>query len=423
MRPPWGARSTAGAAAAAGAVLVAAAAQLLRGDGPPPQWGADEWWGAGAPPDDSARADTVPRRFSVPRYAAELADLRERLRQRRAAARSVQPQPAGGAEASAVQLREVLDRWESGYDWAPAATALSALPQWTMELAGLRIHYIHARSSSGAFAPALLLLHGGPGGAVEVSGLADSLRADFHVVAPSMPGHGWSDPPARSGLCPAKMAPLLSALMRALGYARYFVHGGDWGALAALTTFPAPLTLRGLLATPLVLLQGASERAKLWPVSEAVTRLWRSSGLTHLMATSPETVVRMIADSPAALAAWELERRAQLGCGGAGVELLLAELTVAWATGSAAASVRLCAAAAESPEMREALAAPVGAPTALLEMTEAQLNPPKVWAAAKYRNIVKHTVAPGGQLVAVDRPEVVVNDILSFAAQVMVKGG
>ncbi|MBL7499690.1 alpha/beta fold hydrolase [Frankia sp. CNm7] len=126
-------------------------------------------------------------------------------------------------------LRELADYWATRYDWRAAEARLNALGQFTTEIDGQRIHFTHVRSER-PDALALLITHGYPSSFVEFTALIEHLRRDFHVVAPSVPGFGFSTPVRATGWAMGRTARAWAELMRRLGYDRYGTHGGDIGA-------------------------------------------------------------------------------------------------------------------------------------------------------------------------------------------------
>ncbi|MGY2061979.1 epoxide hydrolase family protein, partial [Nocardia gipuzkoensis] len=135
-------------------------------------------------------------------------------------------------------LRELVEHWRTGYDWRAAEARLNSFPQFTTEIEGQRIHFLHVRSAEPDALP-LLLTHGWPGSVVEFLDLIGPLTdprahggdpADaFHVVIPSLPGFGFSGPVTDSGWTRERVGHVWAELMERLGYRRYGVQGGDIG--------------------------------------------------------------------------------------------------------------------------------------------------------------------------------------------------
>ena len=185
---------------------------------------------------------------------AALADLRQRL------ARTRWPDELEDAHwswgTSREALRDLADYWAAGFDWRAQESALNELPQFMAEIDGLGIHFVHARGTGPQPSP-LLLTHGWPGSFIEMRRILPLLTdpgahggdpADaFDVIVPSLPGYGFSGRPTRPGMSPQSIARIWAALMAGLGYRRYGLQGGDWGAAVSLfTALAAPEAVAGL---------------------------------------------------------------------------------------------------------------------------------------------------------------------------------
>src|SRR5580693_5648574 len=184
---------------------------------------------------------TKPEPFTLRIADADIADLKDRL------ARSRFPDSAPGEAWSygtdVVYLRSLVEYWRGGFDWRVEEAALNAFPQFRVPLDGIDLHYLHVPGVGENPMP-LLLLHGWPGSVFEfldiIPRLTDPVRfggdpADaFTVVAPSLPGYGLSFRPGQPRFGIEEIADCLAALMHdRLGYAKFAVQGGDWGAITA----------------------------------------------------------------------------------------------------------------------------------------------------------------------------------------------
>src|SRR5947209_14749914 len=185
-----------------------------------------------------ATPEIRPYRISIPQADAD--DLRGRL----ARTRWTQDLPGTGWERGVpvAYLRELASYWATGFDWRAQEAALNAYPQFITTIDGASVHFLHVRSAEPEATP-LLLLHGWPGSIVEfldvIGPLTDPAAhggdpADaFHVVAPSLPGYGFSGPTSEPGWTPRRMATAFARIMRELGYERYGAQGGDWGSVVS----------------------------------------------------------------------------------------------------------------------------------------------------------------------------------------------
>ena len=218
-------------------------------------------------------------------------------------------------------LRELARYWTTEYDWRAFEAKLNALPQFTTEIDGVEVHFIHVRSEHENALP-LVMTHGWPGSVVEllesVGPLTDptahggSAEDAFHLVLPSLPGYGLSGEPAEIGWDLGRTGKAWAELMRRLGYTRYVAQGGDVGA--GVTDTMGRQAPEGLIGTHTNLLVPAlggpmptntdEERA-----AAAQIALFGKSGNGYFveMATRPQTIGYGLLDSPVALAAWMID--------------------------------------------------------------------------------------------------------------------
>lgn len=220
---------------------------------------------------------------------------------------------AGGWEAGVgkADLQRLVTYWLERYDWRAAEARLNALPQFTAEIDGTRLHFVHRRGDGSR--PPILLLHGWPGSFIEFERLIAPLAADGHdVVVPSLPGFAFSTP--ASGLIGARgAAALMHGLMaRLFGPARFIVQGGDWGAhIASWMAHLRPEAMLGFHINMVDIVAedavptGAEEQA-LFARREAI--LERERGYSHEQETRPQTLGVALSDSPVGAAAWIVEK-------------------------------------------------------------------------------------------------------------------
>ena len=195
---------------------------------------------AGAPSPTPVAAEqnvtgVKPFRINVPQ--ADIVDLRRRLRETRWPEKETVGDPSQGPQLA--QLQELVRYWGNGYDWRKAEAKLNALPQFTTNIDGVDIHFIHVRSRHEHALP-VIITHGWPGSVFEqiklIAPLTDPTsfggRAEdaFDVVIPSLPGYGFSGRPAEEGWGSERIGRAWDVLMKRLGYTRYVAQGGDWGA-------------------------------------------------------------------------------------------------------------------------------------------------------------------------------------------------
>ncbi|MBI0295683.1 alpha/beta fold hydrolase [Streptomyces sp. PRKS01-29] len=262
--------------------------------------------------------DIVPFRISIPEATAS--DLRDRLRR----TRWPEPETVGDWSQGTrlTYIRELCRYWLEKYDWRAAEVRLNRFPQFTTEIDGLRIHFLHVRSPHPDAVP-LLMTHGWPSSVAEFHKVIDPLvdpvafggsAADaFHVVCPSLPGFGFSGKPSRTGWGAERTADAWDRLMSRLGYPRYGAQGGDWGARITMSLgrrHPGNIIGIHLNMVPFSEPESTddltdSERAALDRLAEH-----RAQGTAYaaVQATRPQSIGYGLTDSPAALAAWITEK-------------------------------------------------------------------------------------------------------------------
>ena len=261
----------------------------------------------------------MPRPFTIAVADDVLADIRARV-----AAFPWHEAPEGGGWSHGTDLgymRELAAYWLDAYDWRAAEASFNRLPQFVAAVDGLDIHYIHVRGSGRNPLP-LLVCHGWPGSVFEFLEIAEPLahperfggdaEDGFDVVAPSLPGYGWSGKPARP-LGPRAVAGLLARLMGdVLGYERFVAQGGDWGAaIASWLGFEhappcigAHVNMMGVRAAGVA---PESEAEKAW--ARTARRVFAAEGsYLRQQATRPQTLSYAMMDSPVGVAAWIVEK-------------------------------------------------------------------------------------------------------------------
>src|ERR687897_338055 len=271
-------------------------------------------------PDEHSTETTI-RHFRVDVPEEDLAELRRRIASARWPTKELVEDRSQGVKLATMQ--ELASYWVTDYDWRKAEAKLNALPQFTTEIDGVDIHFIHVKSPQENALP-LIMTHGWPGSVIElletVGLLTDPTahggRAEdaFDLVLPSLPGYGFSSEPAELGWDASRTARAWAELMRRLGYTRYVAQGGDVGALVSdAMGRQAPEGLVGyhlnLLTAVLAIgdqlpKESGQERA----AAEALAT-FKQGGFGYFlgMGTRPQTIGYSLLDSPVALAAWLLD--------------------------------------------------------------------------------------------------------------------
>ena len=377
--------------------------------------------------------DVRPFRVEVPEE--QLAELRRRIDATRWPSEELVADRSQGVQLATLQA--LARHWTTDYDWRKVEARLNALPQFTTEIDGVEIHFIHVRSRHENALP-LIMTHGWPGSVIElldtVGPLTDPTAHGgtpedaFHLVLPSLPGYGFSSEPAELGWDASRTARAWAELMHRLGYTRYVAQGGDVGAL--VTDLMGRQAVEGLVGYHLNLLtavlaigdhlpkESEQERA----AAEAVTT-FREDGFGYFleMATRPQTIGYALLDSPVGLAAWLLDHdtdsynkisRAFVDdepVGNLTRDTIVDNITLYWLTGTGAAAARsywedgrALAAALASGQPPPAVSVPVGFTTFPGEIWAT----PRSWAEAVYPGLAYfNEVDRGGHFAAWEEPE------------------
>ncbi|MGV4983785.1 epoxide hydrolase family protein [Streptomyces sp. NRAIS4] len=382
-----------------------------------------------------------PFRLSVPQ--SDLDDLYDRLDRTRWPAEL----PGAGWEygVPAGYLRELVRYWRHEYDWRAAEAELNRWPQFTTTIDGAKVHFAHVPSPEPDATP-LVITHGWPGSIVEfldvVGPLTDPVAyggdaADaFHVVLPSIPGFGLSGPTTERGWEARRVADAWVELMRRLGYERFGLQGGDWGAAISRELGRAhPDRVIGVHLNLLPGAQAAAEPAEeelaaLDPEDrERTLRSWRrwdewsreGTGYAVLQSTRPHTLAYALTDSPVGQLAWIVEKFREwtdsedLPEQAVDRDRLLTNVMLYWLTGTAGSSARIYYERAHATGDRTARpAAPSTAPTALVSFP-ADPQIPLRHKAERTENLVRWTeLDRGGHFAAMEEPDLLIDDVRAF---------
>jgi microsomal epoxide hydrolase len=369
-----------------------------------------------------------PHPFEIAVPDAELDDLRRRLRRARWPEPLVSPVWQLGTDAA--YLRELVDYWIDGFDWRAVEAELNRFDHFVTEADGQRLHFVHQRSAR-ADAPAIVLLSGWPSTFAEFAKVIPLLvegDPPFHVVAPSLPGFGFSGPTTARGWTPRRIAGALADLLRDLGYERYGAHGGDWGAMVSsqlglvdpqhcigvhLSMVIAPKPADPALSADL----SEDEQADL-------TRMYAAGrdqmGYQRIQSTRPQTLSVSLYDSPIGLAAWIVEKfRAWSDCGG-DIESrftkdeLLTNLTIYWVTGTIASANRIYAETSRAGFGASLPDARVPVPMGYVKFPGDGFKPPRRWVEQIYDVRRWSDAAEGGHFPALEVPELLAREIREF---------
>jgi pimeloyl-ACP methyl ester carboxylesterase len=367
----------------------------------------------------------VIERFALPYSQGAVDDLRERL------PRTRWPDEIPGAPwergADLRYLREICEYWREKFDWKAQIERLEAWEHFRYVSDDVRVHFLHARGRGARRTP-LILTHGWPGSFLEMLKIIPLLTdAGFDVVAPSLPGFGFSDRPTRPGMNTFRIAELWAGLMGELGHERFVAQGGDFGAsvstilglrhadrVSAVHLNYIPGSYSPALDAGVVLTAGEQEflvDRDRWVADHGA--------YAHLQRNEPQTPAYALNDSPAGLAAWIIEKfRNWSDCGGDvesrfSKDELLANVTLYWMTETIGSSFRLYNETKKAP-LQFASGEFLRVPCAIARFPLEAPFPPRDWVARGY-NIERWTEMPrGGHFAAAEEPVLLAADVAEF---------
>ena len=367
-----------------------------------------------------------------------LADLKERL----ARARLPDTEPKGAPwryGTSLAYMRDVVAHWRDRYDWRKWEARINAFSHYKTTIGDRKVHFIVERGSGDNPLP-LVMTHGWPGSFVEFLDLIERLahperfggdvRDAFTVVAPSLPGYGFSDPPD-APIGPRDVAPIWSTLMtEVLGCEKYVAQGGDWGAV--VTSWLALDHPKNLAAIHLTMVglrpplgkdaPPLSDEEKAW-AALAQERRAQVGGYQQIQGTKPQTLAYGLTDSPVGLAAWILEKFHDWTVPGKDapppfdLDHLLTNVMLYWIGGINAANW-LYVSIAEGTAAGLNAGEHVKVPTAVLLFPDDVPSPapPEGWIRRAY-NLTRRNVADrGGHFPAMENGDMLAADMRSFFA-------
>jgi epoxide hydrolase len=376
-----------------------------------------------------------PFRIDIPQ--ADLDDLHARI----AATRWPGELPGVGWDRGVPvgYLKELAEYWRTRFDWRAAERRLNAIPQFTTEIDGVNVHFLHVRSAEPDATP-LIITHGWPGSVAEfldvIGPLTDPAAyggdpADaFHVVIPSIPGYGFSGPTGATGWDVQRVARAWAELMRRLGYERYVAQGGDWGMAISLhlgladpehvagvhvnmfVTFPPedPAAFAGLDEADLARLEFAAHFEQ------------DKAGWRHIQSTRPQTLAYALTDSPVGQLAWIVEKfkewtdAADVPEDAVDRDLMLTIVSIYWLTATAGSSAQLYYESNRLDFLTTwggpwELAAPVG----VASFPADAVRPIRSFAEGILPTLTHWTETErGGHFAAMEQPGLLVEDIRAF---------
>jgi pimeloyl-ACP methyl ester carboxylesterase len=356
-----------------------------------------------------------PFRIALPQ--ASLDDLAGRLERARV------PSPPildGGESAETIQrVEELVAYWRTGYDWRAQERRLNALPHHRATVDGVPIHFLHVRGAGPDPLP-LLLTNGWPSSFVEYLGVLGPLtdpaahggdpRDAFTVVAPALPGYGFSGTSLDRHVDRVSIAGLFDRLMvEHLGHRGYVAHGDDiGGGIVNRLGMRHSGTVRAIQTTNWLAPHDTARPSPAERAYLAAEREWdRVRGAyAHVQATRPQTLAYGLNDSPLGLAAWILEKfltwsdpatRDRLSA-----DDLITNVMLYWATSTIGSSMRLYAVDSAPAGAADRVTVPA---SVLLTREPALPAPPESWLRRAYPALTRvATLEEGGHFAAMETP-------------------
>ena len=323
-------------------------------------------------------------------------------------------------------LKGLLNTWSNDFDWRVHENKINAIGSYRFtSKSGLKIHFIHSKSGKENALP-IVMTHGWPGSIQEFLKIIPIIQKNsqipIDIICPSLPGFGFSDKPTKIGMNSEQIAKIQHELIQSLGYKKYIVQGGDWGATVSkwmAELFPEHcigIHLNMVIAWP------PSDQDPMKNVSETEKELINNYekykehgfGYYEIQKTKPQTLGYGLNDSPAGLAAWIAEKfygwfDQDENALVVSNDEVLAIISLYWFTQSITSSARLYRENGDLGFSFEKISQPMAGSIFKRDL----IAPPKAWAEEIY-NVVQWNMHDGGHFAALEKPDVLAKDILEF---------
>ncbi|XP_011879720.1 PREDICTED: juvenile hormone epoxide hydrolase 1-like [Vollenhovia emeryi] len=418
----------------------------------------ETFWG----PERNKGASNEVRPFVIKVTKSVIDDLNERILKRREFVEPLED-AAWTYGISTTYLKDVLEYWRTKYNWTEREALLNKYPQYMTNIQGLDIHFYHVKphippERKNVKVLPLLIVHGWPGSVVEFQKIIPMLttpRPDrdfvFEVIAPSLPGYGFSQGAVRPGLGTPQIALIFKNLMLRLGFGKFYTQGGDWGS--AVVAHMSSLFPNNILGTHSNMCLVMSKSSTIWRVIGSIMpslvvesqyadrmyplgyhfgRLLEESGYMHIQASKPDTIGAAVGSSPVALAGYILEKFStwtnpeyRFRPDGGLLEKytldeLLDNVMLYWINNAITTSVRLYAEQFRVMHMASRIdELPVDVPAACAVFPYEIMYQPESLLREKYTNLIQFNHLPrGGHFAAFEEPTLVADDIFKFVSTV-----
>ncbi|XP_012218176.1 juvenile hormone epoxide hydrolase 1-like [Linepithema humile] len=417
----------------------------------------ETFWG----PEKNKGASKEIRPFVINVSKSVIDDLNERLAKRRELVEPLED-VAWTYGISTTYLKNILEYWYTKYNWTERQALLNKYPQYVTNIQGLDIHFYHVKphippERKNIKVLPLLILHGWPGSVVEFQKILPILttpRPDkdfvFEVIAPSLPGYGFSQAAVRPGMGPAQISVIFKNLMLRLGFNKFYVQGGDWGSVIArnIAIFFPDNVLGGHLNMCVVMSKSnffwkllgvfipslvveSEHYSRMYPLESHLSFLIEESGYFHIQATKPDTIGTAVAASPVGLAGYILEKFStatnseyRLRADGGLLEKftldeLLDNIMFYWVTNSFTTSVRIYAEQVNKAHYASKIEElQVHVPMGCAIFPHEIFYDSESLVRQRYINLIHFNHLPrGGHFAALEEPALLADDVFEFVSK------
>ncbi|XP_054707166.1 epoxide hydrolase 1-like [Uloborus diversus] len=417
----------------------------------------EQWFGREPEPDDKSSQDKTIHPFKINVPDEVLTDLKERLERTRLEDPVEESRFLYGFNPNT--MRDIVAYWKKDYQWRKHEEELNQFPHFKTRIEGIDVHFIHVKPSvsDGIKIIPLMMIHGWPGSIVEFVKIIPILttpRPDrdfvFELICPSIPGYGFSESAHRSGCNGRAVARMFVTLMERLGHNKFYVQGGDWGSYISTLIaryyaprvkglhvnmfFVNPRTLwervKVFLVAMFPFLVPEAEYKMFFPLKKRVKELLEESAYFHMNSTKPDTVGCGMADSPAGMAGYLLEKipvctnpeYLNLPDGGITkkftLDQLLTNVMVYWVNNNATAAARFYKENMNDVMRGKHERYPVTVPSAVAVFPYEVLMMPRLLMTQQFQNMISYNLMPkGGHFAAWEEPELLSNDVYQFVSK------